>query len=99
MLSLSAVSLAARDARAGDKVDKEACFAAHEDGQAKRTKGQLAEAKAEFMTCSNAACPNAVRADCAGWVTELDAAQPTVMFVVVDAAGNEAVKSVSVSIR
>lgn len=86
--------LASREARA---VGREQCFSAHEDGQAKRSAGKLSEARADFMTCGDVSCPDAVRADCAGWVIELDAAQPSVMFVVLDAAGND-VADVSVSV-
>src|SRR5262245_39904559 len=58
---------------------KEACIAAFDHGQQSRRDGALRRAREELLVCSQQECPAVVRADCAGVLREVDAAQPTIV--------------------
>jgi hypothetical protein len=62
--------------------DKAACADAALKGQTLRDEHKLLEAREAFRFCARAACPKAVRGDCATW---LDAVEPNVPTVVVTA--------------
>ncbi len=68
---------------------RESCATAAEDGQLLRSKNQLREAKARFVTCSQSACPAAVRADCTAWLDEVTRAVPTLAVRVNDDQGHD----------
>jgi len=59
--------------------DKAACLQAHVHGQELRIAGKWRAARAEFATCSAAACPAALSKDCVGWNAELASKQPTIV--------------------
>ncbi len=77
----------ARPARAA--TTKEACIAAFDNAQRARRAGQLGTARAELLTCSQQECPALVRADCAGVLRQVEAAQPTIVLKAADAKGND----------
>lgn len=79
--------VAARRAEAAPTTTE--CVAAHADGQVLRKSGRLAEAAAQYATCALEACPTIVRSDCTELRHEVDTAQPTVIFAVIDAEGKE----------
>jgi hypothetical protein len=72
-------------------LDKHACVAASDEGQALRLDGKLVEARARFMACADAACPPIVRTACADWLTEVDKVVPSVVLSVRDPSGQDIV--------
>ncbi|APR80429.1 Hypothetical protein A7982_05776 [Minicystis rosea] len=83
---LSAAVLVPATARADEKA---ACFDAAENAQRLRRESKLQQARAELLTCSRDVCPQIVRRDCAGWLTEVTASQPTVVVAARDANGRD----------
>jgi hypothetical protein len=57
---------------------KAECSASHARSQELRLDGKLLEARIELRTCSDAACPSALQADCAGWLAEVHQSIPSV---------------------
>ncbi len=84
---LTAASGVNRGADAADT--KAACIEANTKGQDLRRDSHLLAARQEFLACADAACPTLVRDDCAHRLDELDAAQPTIVFEIVDRAGKD----------
>ncbi len=76
---------------ANASADVGACLTSAEHAQALRRGGELRQARAQFISCSAAACPNAVRADCTRWLGEVDAALPSVIIQARDADGQDLV--------
>jgi len=69
--------------------DVNACLDAAESGQALRANSQLLEAKQSFIACAAASCPKAVRADCTGWLAQIDAALPSIIVRAHDEGGRD----------
>jgi hypothetical protein len=88
VLALVGVGLASGTAAAGD-ITKEACVDAHSRGQDAKEQGKLTLARKLFFTCAQAGCPAAVQSDCARFADDLNALQPTVVFVARDGDGND----------
>lgn len=65
------------------------CLSATETSLALRLSHKLREARAQLLICSAAACPVEVRDECVHRTSELNAAQPTVVFTVKTAGGQE----------
>jgi hypothetical protein len=76
---------------------KAQCIEANTRGQDLRRESRLSVAREQFLACADAACPALVRSDCAHRLDELDAAQPTIVFEVEDAAGKD-LTAVAVSV-
>jgi hypothetical protein len=55
-------------------------LAAHREYQKHRRTGALLAAREKLYVCSNKTCPAAAAVDCAGWLIELEAAIPTLVF-------------------
>jgi hypothetical protein len=70
--------------------ETDACIQASDEGQVLRDKGKLLAARARFLACSRDACPRLVRADCAGWLADVDARTPSVVVSAEDPAGADA---------
>jgi hypothetical protein len=68
---------------------KAECIAANEEAQDLRRGGRLRAARARLAQCVDASCPGPVREDCSQAIAEVDAAMPTLVFEVRDAAGND----------
>jgi hypothetical protein len=68
---------------------EKACFAAAEAGQRARQLGKLGEAREAFARCARATCPTAVTDDCTRWLAEVDDVMPSVVVVLLDAAGRD----------
>ncbi len=87
------VVLAAATAHADptDAVDptKDECMEADESAQALRSEGKLRDARQRLSLCVAASCPGPVRDDCAERLDELERAQPTVVFDVQGAGGED----------
>jgi len=86
ILSWPMLTLLPAPARAADKAS---CLAAHESSQAERKQGRLLAAQATLAKCAEESCPGPVRADCAKWLGEVEAAVPTVVIRVVDENGKD----------
>ena len=76
-------ALLAHPARAAEPT-KTQCIDANEAAQSLRKTGKLRAAEEKLLLCVRASCPGAVRDDCAQRLTEVRAAEPTVVFVVRD---------------
>ncbi len=76
---------------------KQACITASESAQQLRMDGKLVEAQSKLVECASDACPGAVRADCASWLSQVNALMPSVVLVARDAAGED-VADVTVTI-
>jgi hypothetical protein len=66
----------------------QACFDAAVDGQKQRDAGKLLAARERFIACAKG-CPEEVQKDCAKWLTDVDAALPTVVFGARDNSGHD----------
>jgi hypothetical protein len=75
--ALVAVALAA-PARAAAS---DGCAGSYERAQEHRLEGRLRAAAEQLLECAQATCPAFVRSDCTKWLDEVQAAQPTMVFV------------------
>lgn len=85
-----AIALASVPAAAAGP-SKAQCVAADDAAQPLRKQGHFAAAREQLRVCGDAACPAVVRADCVKMLDELEHAQPTIVFDVTDANGNDMV--------
>jgi hypothetical protein len=90
LLAVCATMLVASPALAD--VEKQACIDAHASGQDLRKKGHLLEAADALATCLKPTCPRVLQSECGGWLTELEAATPSVVFDAVDDTGNSVIE-------
>lgn len=92
-LFLLAASLAAfalgSEAWAQKAPSKQACISAHSEGQAARKDGKLRSARNKFLLCSSEVCPGVIRKDCSGWLGEVEASLPTLVFEVKGPSGRD----------
>jgi hypothetical protein len=77
--------------------EKAACTTAYEQTQKLKTAGQLKAAREQASQCTRTVCTAFIRDDCAKWLAEIEAAQPTVLLEVKDANGRDA-SAVSVTL-
>jgi hypothetical protein len=89
LLIAAALSLPARSASADPPPTKEQCIDANTRGQDLRRAGKLSAAREQLRTCAVPACPALLRDDCTRRLDEIDKVQPTVVFMVKDAAGKD----------
>jgi len=64
-----------------------ACSASFEKAQYLRKDSKLVSAREQAMVCARPTCPSFVRDECTRILSEIDAAQPTVVFAARDAKG------------
>lgn len=84
------VTLSSAYAEAQERPErKRECARTSEDGQQLRTDRRLRAARQRFLACAQEHCPDVVRRDCLVWIAEVEAALPTVVFVVHDAHGED----------
>lgn len=71
--------------------EKAACTAAYVEAQSLRATHRLVAARERLRTCAQQGCSTMMRgqmvADCTGWLAQVDAALPSIVFEVRDAAG------------
>jgi hypothetical protein len=72
-----------------DPID--ACIAAAEEGQRLRLDKELTLAREKLLACSHVECPTVLRADCTRWLSQVDAAMPSLVVRAVDATGADLV--------
>jgi hypothetical protein len=76
-------------ARADPPPTKAQCIEANTRGQDLRREDKVSAARDSFRACVSSSCPPLVRNDCARRLDEIDAAQPTIVFVAKDRAGKD----------
>jgi hypothetical protein len=67
------------------------CFDAALEGQKLRNAGHLLAAKKPLIECAASSCPREVSQDCSRWLSEVNAAIPSMVFGLRDAAGADVV--------
>jgi len=67
----------------------EMCVDSHTEGQVLENKGQLLEARAQFLFCVSDACPDVVRNECSALLQELEPKVPTVVLGASTPSGND----------
>lgn len=75
-----------RPARADET---QVCIDASDQGQTLRIDKHLREARDQFAQCARKECPDAVRTRCAEWLEQAQKALPSIVFALVDSAGND----------
>jgi hypothetical protein len=80
-----AIGLGARPCRAAD-VEEGA--AAAESTQRLRAAGKLQQARATALVCERASCPAMMRSDCQAWLSQIDAALPSIVVLARGAKGD-----------
>jgi hypothetical protein len=88
LLGLFAADLAERQAIAADPTTAD-CLAASETSLALRNQHKRRAERSQLLVCAAATCPSDIRKECLRRVDEVNAAIPTVIFEVKDAAGND----------
>ena len=78
MLLSASVLVMATGARADDVAST--CADAANAGQPLRRAGRLREARAQFLLCARDECPDSIRNRCGPWVSEVDAAMPSIVI-------------------
>ncbi|MEM1033601.1 MAG: hypothetical protein AAGN82_24915 [Myxococcota bacterium] len=68
-----------RGRKPGREPSKEACIAAYSEAQELRLEGQLVAARDALLICAAPACPQVARVDCSQWLTDTEAALPSVV--------------------
>lgn len=59
---------------------KQECSSAYDDVQSLRKQGKLRAAHEKGVACAQDQCTTSIRNDCANWVGEIEAIQPTLVF-------------------
>jgi len=65
------------------------CLASSESSLKLRSQHKLRDARTQLLVCAAATCPADIREECTRRVAEVNAAMPTIVFEVKDAAGND----------
>ncbi len=71
--------------------DTQECAAAYEKAQELKQETNLRQARDQLLVCAQDSCPDFIKGDCGKWLGEVEAAMPSVVFVVRDADGNDIV--------
>lgn len=77
LCALAALFFVTTPARADDK---EQCAAAYEAAQELRSNTKLREARNNLLVCAQSVCPGFIKKDCSKWLSEVEAALPTVVL-------------------
>lgn len=77
-------------------MDKAECLRSYESAQRNRKASQFRAARRDVLSCLDPACPELLRADCAGWLDAIEQSTPTVVFEV--RAGKREVTDARVSV-
>lgn len=83
---IAGLSLVAAPALA---IDKAACVAAAQEGQELRDAKKLGEAREKLLLCAQNDCPEVIRNDCTGWLSDVESRRSSLVFSAKDAAGND----------
>jgi hypothetical protein len=74
---------------AGTAAQKAACSAAYEQGQILQRTGELLAAREKLIACASDTCPAVLRGDCARWLSDVDAATPSIVIAAHGASGED----------
>lgn len=77
----------ARGAPTSSPPDKATCNAAYEQGQRLRKTGDLRAAREKFLLCARDPCPKIFQPECVQWLSDVESALPSVVFVVTSESG------------
>lgn len=69
----------------------DACYSAPVDGQTLQRAGKLLEARERFAGCARTSCPPEIVADCSRWLSDVEAATPSVVMAARDGEGHDVV--------
>jgi hypothetical protein len=69
--------------------ERQVCVSAAELAQRQKSSGKLREERASLLQCARSVCPAIVRTDCTRWLSENEAALPTLVFHVQDERGRD----------
>jgi hypothetical protein len=69
--------------------ENDPCLSAPVEGQELQKAGRLIEAHARFVTCGSKSCPAEIVQDCSRWVSEVEAATPSIVVEARDGQGHE----------
>lgn len=89
VLVLGALGSPAGEVRADDK---QACLDAYALGQRLQRAEEFIEARRQLRTCASSTCPAFVQADCARWLSEVEAAIPSVVLSARTPDGRDVIK-------
>jgi hypothetical protein len=84
---LSAAIVGSIFAASAVRADTEACARAYEEAQILRRDAKLIDARRAIIACAQDSCPSVLRKECAGWLTEVEEAIPTLSVTVHGADG------------
>ena len=62
-----------------ESADKAECLSHYEEAQVARRERRLLASRAALRSCSGAACPSAIRADCVDWLDQVSHSLPSVV--------------------
>lgn len=85
--ALLALLTLARTAHAGPDSGK--CIDEAERGQALRGRGEFEAAREALLVCAAETCPAVIQHDCVGWLADVDARTPTVIFSAKTSSGKD----------
>jgi hypothetical protein len=88
VILMAGIVLAAASAHAAEP-SKQQCLDANAKAQELRRAGRLREARVQLALCTASSCPAVVRGDCGQWLTEVDAALPSIVFEAKDGDGGD----------
>lgn len=88
-VSLAVLLVASSGAAAGPTAQE--CISANELAIKARGEARLLDARDKLLACASLSCPGEIRAECERRLADLNAAIPTIVFEVRDAAGNDLV--------
>lgn len=69
--------------------DKTSCADAYKNAQVQRKNGTLKRARESLLVCVSDRCPSMLQPDCTRWLTEVEAALPSVAFAAKGADGHD----------
>jgi hypothetical protein len=81
---LAPLALAASLPPQSAHADVNECIDHHSNGQLLRDESRFVEARARFVGCAEATCPDVIRAECSAFLRELNPAIPTVVLAARD---------------
>ncbi len=71
--------------------DNAECFDASEKAQKLKSEKKFTQARSAFITCAREVCPQAVRVECAKWLSEVESGLATVVVRARDSGGHDVI--------
>jgi hypothetical protein len=89
LVTFSQTAPAAPPAESGTIPISSACADSYKNAQVKRTSGALRSAREALLVCVSDRCPSVLRPDCMRWLTEVEAAMPSLAFAAKGEGGQD----------